>query len=210
MKSKLRILLLEDDAIDAELVAHELEAAGFVFHLTRIQTESELRREMETERPDLILSDHGLPSFSGFAALEIVRKRCPELPFIFVSGSNDPGLVAEMYEEGATDYVFKRDLGDLKSVVLRVLQPSSEGAPPQTEPETIPPPQELNRPVADTAEAFPVFSPLTGQLWFCPKCRQARDATGRVIRMEMYCGSHAQTVVLRQFCAECEPARRRR
>src|ERR1043165_521273 len=134
---------------------------------------------METERPGLILSDHGLPSFSGFEALEIVRRRCPELPFIFVSGSNDPGLVAEMYEEGATDYVFKRDLGDLKSVVLRVLQPPSEVAPPQTEPEMIPPPQDLNLPPTDTAEVWPVLSPITGHLLFCPKCRQARDATGR-------------------------------
>src|SRR5688572_5360282 len=108
MKTKLRILLLEDDAADADLIEHELESAGLAFHLARIQTEAELRHELDSEEPDLILSDHGLPTFDGFAALEIVRETRPELPFIFVSGSNDQGMVARMYEQGATDYVFKR------------------------------------------------------------------------------------------------------
>ena len=136
MQPKLRILLVEDDVVDAELVAHELEASGFSFSLTRVQTEADFRRELEKGLPDLILSDHGLPSFSGFKALEITREVSPELPFIFVSGSNDQGMVADMYVDGATDYVFKRDLGDLKAAVLRALNPQAEGQPSPTGSET--------------------------------------------------------------------------
>src|SRR6266540_2119449 len=101
MKSKLKILQIEDDVTDAELVAHELEASGFSFHLEPIHTEDELRREMEKDIPDLVLSDHGFPSFSGFKALKIVRAIHPKLPFIVISGSNNQGMVAQMYEEGA-------------------------------------------------------------------------------------------------------------
>src|SRR6266498_2625979 len=122
MKTNLRILLLEDDATDAELIAQGLKSSGFSFRLARIETESDLRRELERDTPDLILSDHGLPSFDGFKALEIVRETRPTLPFIFVSGSNDQGMVAKMYEEGATDYVFKHDLGDLKTAVHDALE----------------------------------------------------------------------------------------
>src|SRR4051812_13399515 len=117
MQTKLHILLLEDDHADAELIAHELKAAGFSFRLKRIETEAELLRELRAQKPDLILSDHGLPSFDGFKALKIVRETCPELPFIFVSGSNDQGMVVQMHDQGATDYVYKKDMGDLKSAV---------------------------------------------------------------------------------------------
>lgn len=121
MHSTLKILLLEDHQNDVELISRQLESSGLSFSLTPIKTEGDLRRELEDASPDLILSDHGLPSFSGFKALAIARKLRPDLPFIFVSGSNDPGMVARMYDEGATDYVFKRDLGDLNAAVLDAL-----------------------------------------------------------------------------------------
>ena len=195
MRSELKILLLEDDATDAELIAHELEASGFAFRLARIHAENELRREMETETPDLILSDHGLPSFSGFKALEIVREKHPQLPFIFVSGSNDQGMVAQMYEAGATDYVFKRDIGDLKTAVRQALELPT-GAPPPVEHEL-----ELNALPASTTQ------PTAGRMLFCPQCRRSWDETGKPIEMENYCGTHAEIVVIRQLCPGCDSPR---
>jgi CheY-like chemotaxis protein len=201
MKKKMRILLLEDDAVDADLIAHELEASGLSFQLARIQTEAELRRELEFEAPDLILSDHGLPSFDGFTALEIVRELRPELPFIFVSGSNDQGMVAKMYEQGATDYVFKRDLEDLRPAVAEAL----ELTPPPTETDSDSPQRELKLrlptpPPAQTYIALPI-----GQLSFCPKCRQARDESGQTVDIERFFGSHSEITTFRQPCRECEP-----
>lgn len=199
----LRILLLEDNATDADLIAHELEASGFSFKLARIQTESELRTELETRSPDLILSDHGLPAFDGFTALEIVRETCPELPFIFVSGSNDQGMVAKMYEQGATDYVFKRDLGDLRSAVVKALD--LPAAPVEPSPHS--PQQELKLQLPASPSSPPAISLPLGRLTFCPNCRQSWDETNQLVDAERYFGSHVEIVVSRQFCVECKLAR---
>lgn len=202
MKTTLRILLLEDDTADADLIAHKLEASGFSFQLARIQTEAELRHELESKAPDLVLSDHGLPSFDGFTALEIVRELSPELPFIFVSGSNDQGMVARMYEQGATDYVFKRDLEDLRLAVANAmnLPPTpveADSQSPQWELKLrLPPP-----PPSQSIIALPI-----GQLSFCPKCRRARDESGQPVEIERYFGSHSEITTFRQLCRECELA----
>src|SRR5580692_776016 len=98
MKSALHILLLEDSSLDACLIERELRDASVPFRLTKIESESQLRRELLIDHPDLILSDHNLPSFDGFTALKIVREQFPRLPFIFVSGSNDQQMILEMFE----------------------------------------------------------------------------------------------------------------
>jgi CheY-like chemotaxis protein len=206
MKTKLQILLLEDSVADAELIAHELERAGFSFSMTRVQTEKDFCHELETVPPDLILSDHGLPSFDGFKALEIVRESLPQLPFIFVSGSNDQGMVVEMYEQGATDYVFKRDIGDLKTAIHNALEPSFKVLPPPEPQKTIPfsAQSELKLQFSIESLAPPVFSPTVGHLHFCPRCCRARDETNRIVLMEDYCRNRVEVVIARQICAECD------
>lgn len=208
MKTKLRILLLEDDIADAEMIEHELEEDGFSFSLVRVQTEMDFRHELHADPPDLILSDHGLPSFDGFRALEMTRKLRPQMPFIFVTGSSDPGEVIEMYEQGATDYVFKRDLGDLKTAVndalgeqmqtLRRAEPAATPDPAQPE-FKLSFPQELPAP--------PLFAPAIGHLYFCPQCHQARDEAGQVVQLEDYCGNRIEIVIVRKTCAECKEPR---
>lgn len=213
-KSKLRVLLIEDDNADAELIMHELEASSIAFSIARVQTEDEFREELAKELPDVILSDHGLPSFSGFRALGLTRAEYPQLPFIFVSGSNDQGMVAQMHEEGATDYVFKRDIGDLKTAVLQALEDEPEMPPPipvVKESETRQPRQTAYDEVV-TAIAFQAtMQPDTSQtmsassahLYFCPRCHYAHDELGNAVRLEDYCGAREEIVVSRQLCAIC-------
>src|SRR5262249_9510752 len=150
------------------------------------------------------LSDHGLPSFSGFKALRIVRATHPNLPFIFVSGSNDQGMVTKMYDEGATDYVYKRDIGDLKSVVLRALRTQAPEVPIVVRPET-----NLTMPVSRSQ--FSTVSPIQSRdsseiarLWFCSQCRRVWDKKGKTVRVEDSCDGHTGVVILRQLCAECD------
>lgn len=185
VNTKLRILLIEDNNADAELIAHQLKASGFDFQLDRIQSEADLRREIEADKPDLILSDHGLPSFDGFRALEIVRGTNPELPFIFVSGSNNQGMVARMYEEGATDYVFKRDLHDLSPAVREALNP-----PPLIAVEV------------QRVEPPPVALAFT-QLWLCPSCFHARDERRLTVDFLEYFKRHNEIVVRHELCEAC-------
>lgn len=202
-KAKLKILLIEDNVADAHLIERELTAAGLNFRLEQVQAEPELRRHIEAELPDLVLSDHGLPAFSGFKALEIVREKHPKLPFIFISGSNDQGMVADMYEAGATDYVFKRDISDLKSAVMEALHPPEDESPVSID--TAPAHFELGV-YFPPGSAMP-SSTARGRLLFCPECRQAWDENGARISMEDYCGTHNEIVVVRKRCIQCASTR---
>ena len=86
MDEKLRILLLEDVASDAELVEHTLRKAKLVFSLERVETKEGFVKGLNELRPHVILADYHLPSFDGLSALGIAEEKFPEVPFIFVSG----------------------------------------------------------------------------------------------------------------------------
>jgi len=85
--SSLQILLLEDDAHDAELVQELLEAANIVCEITCVQTRAEFLGALEHDDIDLILADYKLPSFDGASALKLASSARPDVPFIFVSGT---------------------------------------------------------------------------------------------------------------------------
>ncbi|MBV8277498.1 MAG: response regulator, partial [Verrucomicrobia bacterium] len=87
MKSPLRVLYLEDDPRDAELVQETLAADGIESEIVRVETESEFVLALKQGGFELVLADYTLPSFDGLSALEIVQKDWPELPLIFVSGT---------------------------------------------------------------------------------------------------------------------------
>ena len=122
VKKELRILVLEDVAADVVLISHELRAGGLAFAAKQVETREEFVRALEQEPPpDLILSDHGLPAFDGFSALHIARDRCPDTPFIFVTGSMGEELAIDSLRSGATDYVLKTRMSNLVPAVQRAL-----------------------------------------------------------------------------------------
>src|SRR5688572_20418096 len=86
----LRVLQVEDAALDAELVLRELKRSKLSFESRRVWTEATFVEALSTFTPDIILSDHSMLGFDGLRALEITRKLAPGIPFIFVSGSIRP------------------------------------------------------------------------------------------------------------------------
>jgi PAS domain S-box-containing protein len=120
----LRILHLEDEPKDAELVEATLESEDIACNITRIETEAAFLHALEQGGFHLILADYTLPSFNGLAALSIAQKTSPDLPFIFVSGTLDEALAIEALKLGATDYVFKTRLSRIAPAVRRAI---SEG-----------------------------------------------------------------------------------
>ncbi len=126
MNKELRILVLEDVPADVMLISHELRTGGLPFHAQRVETREEFIHELEQNPPDLILSDHGLPAFDGFSALAIARERCPETPFIFVTGSMGEELAIDSLRNGATDYVLKSRMANLVPAVQRALHLAEE------------------------------------------------------------------------------------
>ncbi len=128
MKSALRILLLEDNNHDAELIQELLEADQFVCEITRAQTRDEFVAGLEDAGLDLILADYKLPSFDGLSALQLALDARADLPFIFVSGSLGEEVAIEAVKIGATDYVVKSRLSRLVPSVQRALRETRERA----------------------------------------------------------------------------------
>ncbi len=126
MKSELNILMLEDDANDAELVQNELRQGGLQFRADCVQTQQAFVDKLEHDAPDVILSDHGLPAFSGFDALALAKQRYPGIPFIFVTGREGHQNEIETLQRGATDYILKTRLSRLVPAVKRAIREGGE------------------------------------------------------------------------------------
>jgi len=122
MKSELNILMLEDDVNDAELVQHELRQGGLQFRADCVQTRTAFIDALERHAPDIILSDHGLPSFGGFEAMVLAKKKYPDIPFIFVTGLEGKEHETRTRECGATDYVLKSQLSRLAPAITQALR----------------------------------------------------------------------------------------
>jgi two-component system sensor histidine kinase/response regulator len=117
----LRVLILEDNPADAELVIRELQRTGFTFTHQLVDGKREFSKVLKEFQPQVILSDFKLPRFDGLAALEMTRLKAPEVPFIFVSGSIGEEKAIETLTLGAADYIFKGNLKRLGSAVKRAL-----------------------------------------------------------------------------------------
>lgn len=125
---KLRILLLEDSLLDAELIQMRLTDGGIDGELVRVDTRPDFLRALEKDSFDLILADYSLPAFDGVSALKLAQATCPEVPFIFVSATLGEELAIETLKSGATDYVLKQRLDRLVPAVNRALREAEERA----------------------------------------------------------------------------------
>jgi PAS domain S-box-containing protein len=117
----IKILLVEDVKLDAELTERELKIEGIDFISKRVEEVSDFRSEIENFKPDIILSDHCLPHFNGISALKIATNLSPETPFIFVSGKIDEEFAVEMFKKGAMDYVLKNNPSTIGYSVRKAL-----------------------------------------------------------------------------------------
>lgn len=116
-----RILILEDEAWDAELAQRLLVSAGLNLISVVVDTKASFIEQMAAFRPDIILSDYHLPGFSGQEALRIAQELHPDIPFIIWSGVLGDEAAVELIKQGATDYVLKDRPARLPSVILRAL-----------------------------------------------------------------------------------------
>jgi two-component system, NarL family, sensor histidine kinase UhpB len=121
MIRELKILILEDVPADAELMEEELTESGIAFVSKCVTTKTSFIGALQECSPEIILSDYSLPSFDGLSALKIAREKCPDIPFIFVSGALGEERAIELLKKGATDYVLKDRLSRLGPAVSRAL-----------------------------------------------------------------------------------------
>jgi two-component system sensor histidine kinase UhpB len=117
----LRILHLEDDSKDAELIYARLAQEGIACATTRVQSRAEFVAALEGEPHDVVLADFALPGFNGLSALSLMKKKWPDVPFILVSGTVGEEKAIESIKKGATDYVLKDRLARLVPSVRRAI-----------------------------------------------------------------------------------------
>jgi CheY-like chemotaxis protein len=114
-----RILILEDEAWDAELAQRLLAGAGLNLEALVVDTKAAFIEQLAAFRPNIILSDYHLPGFSGEDALKIAQEHYPDIPFVFWSGVLGDEAAVELIKQGATDYVLKDRPARLPSVIMR-------------------------------------------------------------------------------------------
>ncbi len=118
---KMRILHIEDDVLDAELIRRALYLTGVDCDIHLATSGKKCLEALETGTFDLVLSDSHGYDFTGLEMLHLVREHLPEAPFIFISGSFDDTDPEMLKAEGATDCILKDDLDALVPAIQRVL-----------------------------------------------------------------------------------------
>ena len=126
MEAPLRILHVEDNPLDAELLHEKLRKSDLVCDVRRVTTRHEFETALDQGGFDLILCDYALPSFSGPDALALAKERCPDVPFIFASGTIGEEKAVETLKAGATDYVLKDRTERLGPAIQRAIREAGE------------------------------------------------------------------------------------
>ncbi|HEU4749334.1 MAG TPA: EAL domain-containing protein [Gemmatimonadaceae bacterium] len=121
-----QVLLIDDSAQDAELIARELRKSFGGAQIERVDTPSALKAALQLARWDVVLSDNRMPAFSGMEALHLVKATAPDLPFILVTGTMGEEAAVEALKAGVDDYVLKSNLPHLKEVFERQLREADQ------------------------------------------------------------------------------------
>jgi two-component system cell cycle sensor histidine kinase/response regulator CckA len=122
VKTPLRLLHLEDNPVDAELITATLMEGNIPCQSQLVDTRQAFVAALKEGRIDLILADYSIPGFDGMTALILARQHCPDVPFLFVSATIGEELAIDAMHQGATDYVLKQRLGRLVPSVQRALR----------------------------------------------------------------------------------------
>lgn len=121
MAKPLRILILEDQAADAEIMVFELRQAGFDLEWQRVDTKADYVAGLSTQ-PDIILADYRLPQFDALKALELLKESGHDIPFIIVSGTIGEEIAVKAMKLGADDYLLKDRLARLGLAITQALE----------------------------------------------------------------------------------------
>ncbi len=125
-KTPLNVLVVEDSADDALLIARELERGGYETLYERVETPEAMRKSLDRRRWDVIVTDHAMPRFDAPAAIGILQERGLDLPFIIVSREISEEAAAAAMRAGAHDYIVKDNLIRLCPTVEREMREAEE------------------------------------------------------------------------------------
>ncbi len=122
MKKKLKILFVEDNPFDAEIIFNQIKRDKILFTWKLVDTKEGYLKELSSFRPDLIISDYSLQQFNGMMALTIRNEIAPEASFILITGSVSEESAVFCMKSGADDYLMKRNLSRLGAAIISTIQ----------------------------------------------------------------------------------------
>jgi signal transduction histidine kinase len=122
LKPELKILVLDDDVEDVELIAWELQKGGVNFQLKHVSTKESFVSALKEYNADVILSDHHLPQFDSSEALQLCYANKVDIPFILVSGAVSENFANDSIKEGVDDYILKTSLTRLPAAINKALK----------------------------------------------------------------------------------------
>jgi diguanylate cyclase (GGDEF)-like protein/PAS domain S-box-containing protein len=120
-KTALRLLIVEDSPDDAEILLWELQRGGFEVQWERVDTAIDMAESLDRQQWDIIIADYVMPRFTGMAALELLKGKGLDIPFVIVSGRVGEDIAVDAMRAGASDYLLKGHLARLGPVVRREL-----------------------------------------------------------------------------------------
>jgi PAS domain S-box-containing protein/diguanylate cyclase (GGDEF)-like protein len=189
MLKGLRVLIVEDDAADADLAIRELGAGGIECVPVRVASEGSFRAALSNFAPHIILSDFSIPGFDGLAALDIATRDAPDVPFIFVSGTLGEERAIEALHHGAVDYVLKNNPGRLVPAVKRALREVAERVRMRTAERQIRDSEQRLRDIIDTVQDWIWELNAEGRFVFCSE--SSRQILGLTVQEVV--GSHCSS-----------------
>ena len=148
MTTPLRVLIIEDSVADSELLVRELQRGGYEPTYERVETPETMTAALDRQVWDIVFGDYSMPHFNGVAALNLLRERGLDLPFIFVSGTIGEDTAVASMKAGANDYVIK---GNLKRLIPAVDRELKEAAV-----------RREHRQAEETIRYLAYYDPLTG------------------------------------------------
>jgi phosphoserine phosphatase RsbU/P len=125
MNKHIKILLIEDNLSDAELLMHTLTHAGMDHELHWVESKNHYLSELHNFKPDVILSDHSMPGFDSLDALKIARRYIPDIPFILVTGAASEEFAVDCMKAGVDDYILKDSLIRLPNSIKNIFTKTS-------------------------------------------------------------------------------------
>jgi PAS domain S-box-containing protein len=117
-----KILILEDNEADADLIKICLHRFNITYEIVHAKGKKEFITALQQQQFDIILSDHALPQFSSFEALEEIKKQQLQIPFILVTGTVSEEFAVDILKRGADDYILKNNLTRLPTAITQAIE----------------------------------------------------------------------------------------
>ena len=193
MSEALRILVVEDNPADADLIREILPATGPAsFQVESVPRLSDALARQRGGKVDLVLLDLSLPDSHGLSTLQQFHQGAPNMPVILLTGTDDDELGVAAMQEGAQDYLVKGQIN--RNLLVRSIRYALERQKLL---------EGLRQARATAEDALATVKTLTGLLPICSGCKQIRDDQGYWSKVEIYIAKHTNAQFTHSLCPEC-------